>query len=117
MNNTDKLALFDYATEFTFLPTGTVSGQDWDNLRNFVIEVTHASDGSWMIWTAAHEAWDETEQKWYHSLLPELREEPVKSLTRYEFDEAISLAYKLRDTVKVNGLTYHQWQEFFANRT
>lgn len=112
----EKLALFDQSTTFTIYPSGVNPQEDTDNLRHHVLEVVKCSDGQWMVWNASRQAWNDTEKKWLSSLLPELRESPGRERSRYELDEAISLAMQLRDTVKVNGRTYKEWREFFMSR-
>lgn len=115
--NEEKLALFETATKFTIYPTGTdATTDDKDNLRHHLIEVAQTGSGKWMVWSAAQQAWNNTDKKWYHSLHPEIREKLIKKQITYELKEALDIAYKLRDTVKVNGYTYAGWKEFFRTR-
>lgn len=114
----EKLALFDSATRFMFYPTGTdENSEDMDNLRNFTVEVRKTDTGKWMVWNASQQAWNPTTQTWYYYLLSELRTPPVKDQTEFELDEAIELAQQIRDTVRVNGLTYGEWLKIFNSAT
>lgn len=107
----DNEQLLAYATEFAFLPKGA---QVKDSLaKDFELKVVRRAPGLFSVMNRSGMFWDGS--KWQHGSFPEARTDEFKAKSRFPLDEAVKLALELVDVQRVNGASYMEWKERFAN--
>lgn len=105
----DPEQLLTHATEFKFLPAGAEPGQA--DVDHFSVRVSLRGPGRYAV-VHMGSCWDGKE--WVYESLPSNRTDAFKMQSRFPLDEAVELARELVDTVRMNGGTWAQWQERFA---
>jgi hypothetical protein len=107
----DLDGLLAHATEFVFVP----AGEDRNNMatRHFRVHVSWRGDDRWAV-THGNEVWNGGSWEWEPS--SSNRDAAFLARTRFSLDAAVAAARSLADAVLVNGATWSQWQEKWAER-
>jgi hypothetical protein len=102
--------LTDHVTEYTFYPSSLRPGDR--EAHAWAITVSWKSEGRWAV-VRGSECLD-AEGRWDYERLPSARATEWKKRFRFSREEAIRIAREMVDTIVINGRTYEQWQDHFA---
>lgn len=108
LSDKEKLSL---ATSFRVLPKGAVVGDI--NSDTFAIDVVRKAPGKFaLMWRG--QTW--TGENWEFSMLPSETSESFKQRSRFSLDEALELAVKMVEEVRVFNMTFPEWVKHWEGR-
>lgn len=103
----------NYYEERVYLPLG--ADRDHPEARSFQVGVYYRGDGKWLVSHGGREAHEQLSQTGKWLWCPEKMNQ--MRWCRFDFETACRLAEEAVDRLTVNGLTWPEWQDFWAAKT
>lgn len=100
-----------HASDFDFYPKNSVSNDD--ERKHFRITVSRVNRNKFNVYFGA-QVWNGVNWAWFQQWSSVDRLINLKKHA-YTLDEAIAIALEQVEKVKVNGFTYDEWQQSFAD--